>query len=121
MSLNLPSSSDAETARAAIASFAIHDGDRVHVSAVQPYSQKVVYTEGHVVRPGRMPYHDVAGRTHCPAQYGRAAGWHLECCYGRSKHGAASSQQASETPTSSTSSASEVWAALICCYAPLGA
>ena len=56
--LNLPSSSNAETARAAIASFAIHDGDRVHVSAVLPYSQQVVYTEGHVVRPGRMPYHD---------------------------------------------------------------
>ncbi len=58
VSLNLPSSSNAETARAAIASFAIHDGDRVHVSAVLPYSQQVVYTEGHVVRPGRMPYHD---------------------------------------------------------------
>jgi protein involved in polysaccharide export with SLBB domain len=58
VSLNLPSSSDAETARAAIASFIIHDGDRVHVAAVLPYSQKVVYTDGHVVRPGRMPYHD---------------------------------------------------------------
>jgi protein involved in polysaccharide export with SLBB domain len=58
VSLNLPSSSDAETARAAIASFAVHDGDRVHVSAVLPYSQEVVYMAGHVVRPGRMPYHD---------------------------------------------------------------
>ncbi len=56
--LNLPSKGDAEAARAAIASFAVHDGDRVHVSAVLPYSQKVVYTEGHVVRPGRMAYHD---------------------------------------------------------------
>ena len=58
VSLNLPSSSNAQTARAAIASFAIRDGDRVHVSAVLPYSQEVVYAEGHVVRPGRMPYRD---------------------------------------------------------------
>jgi protein involved in polysaccharide export with SLBB domain len=58
VSLNLPAESDSESARAAIAAFAVHDGDRVHVSAILPYSQRVVYMEGHVVRPGRMSYRD---------------------------------------------------------------
>jgi protein involved in polysaccharide export with SLBB domain len=58
VSLNLPAGSSAETARAAIAAFAIHDGDRVHVSPILPYSQRVIYAEGHVVRPGRMQYRD---------------------------------------------------------------
>jgi protein involved in polysaccharide export with SLBB domain len=58
VSLNLPASSNAEAARGAIAAFSVHDGDRVHVSAILPYSQRVVYMEGHVVRPGRMAYHD---------------------------------------------------------------
>ena len=30
----------------------------MHVSAILPYSQRVVYMEGHVVRPGRKPYRD---------------------------------------------------------------
>ena len=58
VSLNLPAGSDSESARAAIAAFAVHDGDRVHVSAILPYSQRLVYMEGHVVRPGRKAYHD---------------------------------------------------------------
>jgi protein involved in polysaccharide export with SLBB domain len=58
VSLSLPAASDSESARAAIASFAVHDGDRVHVSAILPYSQRVVYMDGHVVRPGRKPYRD---------------------------------------------------------------
>ncbi|HEY3990128.1 MAG TPA: SLBB domain-containing protein [Acidobacteriaceae bacterium] len=58
VSLHLPDGSNSESARAAIAAFSVHDGDRVHVSAILPYSQRVVYVEGHVVRPGRMSYHD---------------------------------------------------------------
>ena len=58
LSLDLPADTEASSARAAIASFAVHDGDRVHVSAILPYSQRVVYMEGHVVRPGRKPYRD---------------------------------------------------------------
>ncbi|HEY2000959.1 MAG TPA: SLBB domain-containing protein [Acidobacteriaceae bacterium] len=58
VSLNLPSEGSPESARAAIAAFAVHDGDHVHVSAILPYSQRVVYMVGHVVRPGRMPYRD---------------------------------------------------------------
>ena len=58
LSLDIPADTEASSARAAIASFAVHDGDRVHVSAILPYSQRVVYMEGHVVRPGRKPYRD---------------------------------------------------------------
>ena len=58
VSLHLPAASNAESARAAIAAFSVRDGDRVHVSAILPYSQRVIYMEGHVVRPGRMSYHE---------------------------------------------------------------
>ncbi|HEX3472402.1 MAG TPA: SLBB domain-containing protein, partial [Silvibacterium sp.] len=58
VSLNLPSDGSPESARAAIAAFTVHDGDHVHVSAILPYSQRVVYMVGHVVRPGRMQYRD---------------------------------------------------------------
>ena len=42
----------------AIAHFALKDGDRVRVSSILPYSERVLYLEGHVVRPGRLPYSD---------------------------------------------------------------
>jgi protein involved in polysaccharide export with SLBB domain len=58
VSLNLSSEGNPESARAAIAAFTVHDGDHVHVSAILPYSQRVVYMVGHVVRPGRMQYRD---------------------------------------------------------------
>jgi len=42
----------------AISAFELKDGDRIHVSPIAPYSERVVYVEGHVVRPGRHPYRD---------------------------------------------------------------
>jgi protein involved in polysaccharide export with SLBB domain len=41
-----------------INSFIVKDGDRVKVAPILPYSEKVVYMEGHVVRPGKYPYRD---------------------------------------------------------------
>lgn len=38
--------------------FIVSDGDRVTVSPILPYSEKVVYLEGHVFRPGKYPYRD---------------------------------------------------------------
>ncbi len=46
------------TPAAAIAAFAIKDGDRVHVAPILPYSERVIYVQGHVVRPGRFSYRD---------------------------------------------------------------
>ncbi len=42
----------------AIAHFAVHDGDRIRVEPILPYSQRAVYLAGHVVRPGRLPFCD---------------------------------------------------------------
>jgi protein involved in polysaccharide export with SLBB domain len=44
--------------RKAISEFAVKDGDRIHVTPIAPYSERIVYLEGHVVRPGRQPFHD---------------------------------------------------------------
>jgi len=58
VSLDLPAASSPENARAAIASFPVFDGDRIRISPILPYSQRVIYMQGHVVRPGRVSYHD---------------------------------------------------------------
>ncbi len=41
-----------------LAQFAVKDGDRVHVASVLPTSERVVYLQGHVARPGRLAYQD---------------------------------------------------------------
>jgi polysaccharide biosynthesis/export protein len=38
-------------------SFAIHDGDVIHIFPIAPYNVDAVYLEGHVLRPGRYSYH----------------------------------------------------------------
>jgi protein involved in polysaccharide export with SLBB domain len=58
VSFDLTSPDNPDKARAAIAAFKVKDGDRVHIAPILPYSERVVYMEGHVVRPGRLPYHD---------------------------------------------------------------
>ncbi len=56
--LSMDAASSTESAQAAIAAFEVKDGDRVRVVSILPYSERVVYVEGHVVRPGRSPYRD---------------------------------------------------------------
>ncbi len=34
------------------------DGDRIHVAPILPYSERAIYVEGHVVRPGKFPFRD---------------------------------------------------------------
>ena len=58
VTLNIPDEQSPEADRNAIASFQVKDGDRIHVEPILPYSQRAVYLEGHVVRPGRLPYTD---------------------------------------------------------------
>jgi protein involved in polysaccharide export with SLBB domain len=43
---------------ARIASFGVKDGDRVHVAAILPYSERAIYVEGHVTRPGKLAFRD---------------------------------------------------------------
>jgi protein involved in polysaccharide export with SLBB domain len=58
LSLDLPSTIAGKPSQQAISSFAVKDGDRVHVVPILPYSERVIYVEGHVVRPGRLSYRD---------------------------------------------------------------
>jgi len=58
LSLDLPSTDAGKPSLQAITSFPVEDGDRVHVAPILPYSERVIYMEGHVVRPGRLSYRD---------------------------------------------------------------
>lgn len=42
--------------RVALNSFVVQDGDRIYIPPILPYSDRAVYLEGHVARPGRLPY-----------------------------------------------------------------
>jgi protein involved in polysaccharide export with SLBB domain len=47
-----------QTPDAAVAAFQVKDGDRIRIGPILPYSQRAIYLEGHVARPGRLPYTD---------------------------------------------------------------
>jgi len=49
---------DQQADRAAIDRFAVRDGDRIYIAPILPYSERAIYLQGHVVRPGRLPYTD---------------------------------------------------------------
>lgn len=55
---NLASLPGSEPASKTLADFRVFDGDRIRVEPILPYSQRAVYLEGHVVRPGRVAYTD---------------------------------------------------------------
>ncbi len=42
----------------ALETFPVKDGDKIAVSSIVPWSDRAIYVEGHVVRPGRLPFHD---------------------------------------------------------------
>ena len=56
--VSLDSSPTPASALEKIASFEVKDGDRIHVAPILPYSERAIYVEGHVVRPGKFPYRD---------------------------------------------------------------
>src|SRR3984893_2096432 len=58
LNLDLPEGSTGESSRKLMDAFAIQDGDRVGVAPILPYSERTIYVEGHVVRPGKVPYRD---------------------------------------------------------------
>ncbi len=49
---------DAQKDQAVLSSFAVQDGDRIHIASILPYSERAIYLQGHVVRPGRLSYVD---------------------------------------------------------------
>jgi protein involved in polysaccharide export with SLBB domain len=58
VTLNLAGDQGPQADRNAINAFQVQDGDRVRVEPILPYSERVVYLEGHVARPGRLPFTD---------------------------------------------------------------
>jgi protein involved in polysaccharide export with SLBB domain len=58
LSVHVPEGGAEEALRASIESFQVQDGDRVVVAPILPYSERAVYVEGHVIRPGKVPYRD---------------------------------------------------------------
>lgn len=58
ISFDPPGDQESVTNTRAMEKFKVEDGDRIHVAPIAPYSERVVYLEGHVVRPGRQPFRD---------------------------------------------------------------
>jgi protein involved in polysaccharide export with SLBB domain len=58
LNVNIPEAGSAESARKSVEAFVIQDGDRVTVAPILPYSERSVYVDGHVIRPGKYPYRD---------------------------------------------------------------
>ena len=56
VTLKTSATGNADDDRATIAAFQIKDGDRIRIAPILPYSQRAIYLEGHVVRPGRRSY-----------------------------------------------------------------
>jgi protein involved in polysaccharide export with SLBB domain len=58
ISVDMSATHDAAAIHVLLASFSTQDGDRIRVSSILPHSERVIYLEGHVVRPGRQPFHE---------------------------------------------------------------
>jgi protein involved in polysaccharide export with SLBB domain len=58
VTLNIGDHEDLRADHVAIDHFKVMDGDRIHIAPILPYSERAIYLEGHVVRPGRLPYTD---------------------------------------------------------------
>jgi protein involved in polysaccharide export with SLBB domain len=58
LSVHVPEGGAEPALRASIESFKVQDGDRVVVAPILPYSERTIYVDGHVIRPGKVPYRD---------------------------------------------------------------
>src|SRR5215471_17696585 len=56
LALNLSARGDSDDVKQQLDSFAIHDGDAVHIFPIAPYNEDAIYVQGHVLRPGRYSY-----------------------------------------------------------------
>ncbi|HJT70741.1 MAG TPA: SLBB domain-containing protein, partial [Terriglobales bacterium] len=58
LALNIPEDNNQATVTDALEKFQISDGDTVKISPILPFSDKTVYLDGHVFRPGKYAYTD---------------------------------------------------------------
>jgi polysaccharide export outer membrane protein len=56
--VDLPTSADRAEITKTLAAFKVQDGDRIRIAPILPYSEKAVYLDGHVYRPGKYTYQD---------------------------------------------------------------
>jgi protein involved in polysaccharide export with SLBB domain len=57
-SISVSDTSNLAEVRKSLQGYDISDGDRVFVAPILPYSERAVYVEGHVIRPGKVAYRD---------------------------------------------------------------
>jgi protein involved in polysaccharide export with SLBB domain len=58
LNVNLPNTSDDDALEKAFKNIAVKDGDIITITPILPYSDRTVYLQGHVFRPGKYPYRD---------------------------------------------------------------
>jgi len=58
LSVNVGGAANAAASQDAFNRFHVQDGDIITVSPILPYSNRTVYLQGHVFRPGKYPYKD---------------------------------------------------------------
>ncbi len=58
LQIDVPETNNDAAVTKALEDFHIQDGDRVRISPIMAYSEKTVYLEGHVVRPGKYAYRE---------------------------------------------------------------
>lgn len=56
LSVEIGETGDPDAVRAKLRSFAVQDGDEIHIFPIAPYNSASIYLEGHVLRPGRYSY-----------------------------------------------------------------
>jgi protein involved in polysaccharide export with SLBB domain len=56
VTLQLPGEHTLAAEKSAANQFALKDGDRIRIAPILSYSEKAIYLQGHVVRPGRLPF-----------------------------------------------------------------
>ena len=56
LSVEIGETSDQDAVAAKLRSFAVQDGDEIHIFPIAPYNSASIYLEGHVLRPGRYSY-----------------------------------------------------------------
>lgn len=56
--VDLPEGAAPGSADQTLDSFLVQDGDKIRISPILPFSEKTVYLDGHVFRPGKYAYRD---------------------------------------------------------------
>jgi len=56
--LDLPEGNNQEAVTRVLDNFQVQDGDKIKISPILPYSEKTVYVDGHVFKPGKYAFRD---------------------------------------------------------------